>query len=103
VTDASGCSRCDSIVISFTTGVVSLTEPTPIDIFPNPNHGEFTVSGLDFLVNELEIHNAYGQLVYRKTATRRQETISISSIPSGVYFVTIKNEHLFKVKKFIME
>ena len=61
-----------------------------LKILPNPTTGELNVGGLNGATT-LEVFNLLGQKVYsRYEPVNSEETIDISSQPTGVYFVVVK-------------
>ncbi|MBI4930729.1 MAG: T9SS type A sorting domain-containing protein [Bacteroidetes bacterium] len=58
-----------------------------IDIYPNPNNGEFAVYGLQFPV-QIQIYNSLGQKVHKQTINSRQESINLLE-SKGIYFYRV--------------
>lgn len=71
-----------------------------INIFPNPNSGQFTVYSLQSIV-ELSVYNIFGEKVFYKTINRKQETINLSEA-NGIYFAHIQTEKGTVVKKIVV-
>ncbi len=69
-----------------------------ISIYPNPVSNLITVKGDNIKVESIEILDLNGKLVLRKNMA---QTIDISSIASGVYFVKINTENSTFAKKII--
>lgn len=92
----------DNIWIATSTGVsklsntpvsVSMITSNPIEIYPNPGTGVFSIRG-DHHINELHlnIRNISGQLVQSKTIHLQKEcTFEIHGAP-GIYFVEISQD-----------
>jgi hypothetical protein len=92
----------DNIWIATSTGVsklsntpvsVSMITSNPIEIYPNPGTGVFSIRG-DHHINELRmnIRNISGQLVQSKTIHLQKEcTFEIHGAP-GIYFVEISQD-----------
>jgi hypothetical protein len=66
-------------------------------IFPNPTSGKFEISGNE--INELEISNLVGDLIYKGNSTH----INISEEPKGIYLVKITSAKGAITKKIIKE
>ncbi|MET3876504.1 T9SS type A sorting domain-containing protein [Chitinophaga sp. OAE865] len=68
-----------------------------IKVFPNPNNGNFrvTIRGIrgDML---MQLHDTWSQ-VMRQYEVRRDADVSISDLPSGVYFLIIYHKDTMKV------
>lgn len=75
-------------------------------IYPNPTNGSLSLSLPQIKNNtELYIYNAIGQKVYSQyyqaNATGTKININLD-LPSGIYFVALKNKKIISVQKFIM-
>lgn len=92
-TDAIGCAKSISVTqdVSACTGIEKLANAENlIQIYPNPNNGEFTLQS-DFDIT-LSIVNAVGQVV--KTLSVNQNngrSVSITEMANGIYFVIGQN------------
>ncbi|MBI4946060.1 MAG: T9SS type A sorting domain-containing protein [Bacteroidetes bacterium] len=61
------------------------------NVFPNPTNGQFTVHCPQFTIGNnynLDIYNMMGEIVFRQTVNRQQETINLDD-PNGIYFLLI--------------
>jgi hypothetical protein len=70
------------------TSVNSLSSESDLEIFPNPNNGQFTIqhSGLKEKT-ELQIVDVLGKLVLKKEIIADATTIDLSSQSNGVYYL----------------
>jgi YD repeat-containing protein len=66
---------------------VTLTE---VSVYPNPVTDVLTVSGVQAGAT-LTVTSLSGSTVVRKTLADTQTTLSVSSLPSGIYFVTVRS------------
>ncbi|WP_299886066.1 T9SS type A sorting domain-containing protein [uncultured Lacinutrix sp.] len=82
----------------FTLGTVE-NELTGYSIFPNPAKDVVTIKGLENNLKSVEIYNISGQKVM--TAVNNLETINISKLQSGVYFVKLSTEEANTTIKLI--
>lgn len=73
-----------------------------ITIFPNPNNGNFTIQ-LDTISenNAVEIYSVLGKKVYEKSGIKTN-TIEISNLEKGIYFIKVNNKNNSKTKKVIV-
>jgi len=71
-------------------------------VYPNPSNGKFQVSSFKFQVERMEVYNVLGEKVYSSPINHEQSRvlgINLSSQPSGVYVLNVKNENRsFSVK-----
>ena len=73
-----------------------------VSVHPNPVENVFTIRS-EVSLDKLEIHSVIGQLMYGRTLqNKKTETIDISNLPQGTYFVKVFAEsyaHVFQVVK----
>lgn len=50
----------------------------------------------------LEIRNINGKEILKKEIDKKKENIDVSSLPAGLYYITIRNEHTAKTKKIVI-
>ena len=73
-------------------------------IYPNPNNGSFTVSGLAGNGTiKIDIVNLVGKLIYNKEACSENEVIDISDQPNGIYLVRIISGSQVVTKQIIKQ
>ncbi len=108
-----GCFNTNTLSIQVTTctGLVTLSgvDAQNINIFPSPANTELNVELL-FLngasassATSILITNSLGQIVYNSKINTHKTVISISDLPVGIYFVTIKSGTSSLTKKIIIE
>ncbi|HEY9260365.1 T9SS type A sorting domain-containing protein, partial [Chitinophaga sp.] len=67
-----------------------------INVFPNPNNGQFTVKIRGIRGDmQMELHDVWSQ-VLRKYEVKGDKDINITSLPSGVYFLVIYHKETMK-------
>ncbi len=73
-----------------------------INLYPNPNSGQFTISGIgkDMLI---EVYDYTGEKIITSTATRETMELNISNYPNGFYLIRIldKDGNLVSQKKVV--
>ncbi|MBX3164105.1 MAG: T9SS type A sorting domain-containing protein [Bacteroidetes bacterium] len=82
-----------------TTGIrkISVTNPMGLSVYPNPSDGKFTVSAADLNAShqtKLVVQNVLGQTVFESSyigKTELKETIDLSALSQGVYFIKVSN------------
>ena len=106
VTDTNGCEAFDSVYVQLTIGINTI-DGISLNIYPNPNNGEFTLNAnfntaIDFT---LDIINLNGKTIYSKEfngVDTINESIDIDEYSKGVYYVRIVNENFVKQEKVIV-
>jgi Secretion system C-terminal sorting domain/Beta-propeller repeat len=79
---------------------------TDIDLYPNPNNGEFilTTTNLDFNgTKELSIYNMLGELVYHSTISQDQKLLDLKEIANGCYQVVLHGDGFSSTAKWIKQ
>ncbi len=85
---------------------VEMNEPqNQFTLYPNPANTFVTLSAVEGLTrnSDLQIHNAQGQLVSHSTFDVQHSTFDISSLSSGIYFLTLDNGEQTVSRKFVKE
>ncbi|MCC7302851.1 MAG: T9SS type A sorting domain-containing protein [Bacteroidia bacterium] len=92
-----------SVNCSEITGMNSGTQPEPFHIFPIPVSNQLNVISTFGENFQLEISNAYGQLVLSEKRTSQDHTqIDVSDLPDGIYIVVLRTgSHAFS-KPFLI-
>jgi titin len=88
-----------------TVGVKEITSNKGFSVYPNPASSEIEVSIGQEAVSSIEIYNLLGEMIYTTSNVKQQTTneIDISSFPVGAYFIEIKTEKGYEIKKFVKE
>jgi len=88
------------------TGIVNqYTDAGNLVIYPNPASGKFMISGMknNKLSGQITIYSLNGQTILRKKISSTSESIDISSVPKGAYFVTLDSQEGKFVGKLIVK
>jgi hypothetical protein len=72
------------------------------NIFPNPVHDNFIVSGMTG-VTRVKLVNAIGEEVLNFNATQFEQEIDVSHLPGGFYFIKAENRKGRGVFKLLKE
>jgi len=86
ITDHNGC--VDSVCQSIATGIPSIGNAPSVKIFPDPNNGYFTISGIA-KGQVIEIYNYTGQQVGNYISDDNSMHLDIADKANGVYMVRI--------------
>ena len=106
VSDSSGsdCAWIDYIVFP-ASDVIAITQETTMDgivLYPNPNHGQFSIN-LSEEDCETSVFNSMGQQVYQQSNAKGLTTLNLESLNNGMYFVTVKSANSISTLKFVKE
>ncbi len=82
-------------------GVGVHSQDAGIELFPNPNDGNFIVK-TPSLQGEISIYSVTGNLVYEvKTQHATQINVKMENMPNGIYFLNFKSEKFNITKKMV--
>lgn len=84
------------------TGLFNLSEEATITLYPNPNHGEFTLLSNITGNFEINIFDLRGSKVYSETRTIDSHSDFKLDLISGVYFLEINTKEKKFIKKVII-
>ncbi|MCH2229079.1 MAG: PKD domain-containing protein [Crocinitomicaceae bacterium] len=86
-TDGNGC--IGSIVVSAEVkdcAGISDETLTGVSLFPNPNDGNFVITGLD-LGTEYQIYDERGRLIVSAFVNSNEEHVTVPNVQAGIYYV----------------
>jgi len=84
-------------------GIEELTDEQEINLYPNPTSEYLTVRAEGEKIKELRVINVLGEEVLKKKLNDYTETIDVSSLAKGIYFLEVKTEKGISIKKLIKE
>ncbi|MBK7443982.1 MAG: T9SS type A sorting domain-containing protein [Bacteroidetes bacterium] len=80
------------------------TESVDFSIYPNPANGSLNVNFEEPVNNGIvEIFNFTGTLLYSETVNGYATTIDLSTLPAGMYFVSITADNVVQRQEFIKQ
>ncbi|MCL2074311.1 MAG: T9SS type A sorting domain-containing protein [Marinilabiliaceae bacterium] len=96
--------ECDSVfsnnvVVTIDDVGINFEKNDEIVIYPNPTSGKFSVFSFQFSVENIEIFDIAGRLVF--TPNPIEGAFDITHLPNGIYFVRIKTDNEIITKKII--
>lgn len=99
-----GGSQNYSLIVNGATGISLSNNDFAVDnqffVYPNPAHNQLYFSNVNNLeIEKMSITDVAGKLVFETTS--QMESIDISNLQSGVYFIRFNTEGKTVVKKFI--
>lgn len=88
-----------------TTGIKNPSkEKKDIYVFPIPATNEITVQSSEFKVENVEVYDVLGEKILSQQATNgKQQTINVSELNAGIYFVKVRGEKQECLAKFVKE
>jgi hypothetical protein len=102
-TDGNNCSASDSNAVDVSVCIGIADDMfSQIEISPNPNNGQFKVTGL-VSGAQIEIMDLRGKVVLRSTASMNEEIVNLNGQSAGLYFVRITNENESRQYKVVVE
>lgn len=110
VTNANGCEGSSSIMVTVDAcaGIGEPDAKTGISIFPNPNHGEFTLAIANAAqgIARITVANTTGKVIYSGaivlSGTYQTENISLGSIGSGIYLLKVETNEGTSLQKLVI-
>jgi hypothetical protein len=105
VSDANGCSVCDTTVTIGVTGIREEHLSNGIHISPNPGSGKFQIEVDDVKMKgaAITIYNAVGEKRMQLKLENGMRTVDLSSEPDGIYFITIGTNGAAGTKRLIIQ
>ncbi len=98
-----------SVMCSICTGINEISENANIQVYPNPNNGNFTIK-LELEEKEainFKIFSALNKVVFEEKSLAIEsdysKTINLSMFASGIYYLQITGENTSLVKKIIIQ
>jgi hypothetical protein len=78
-------------MIGFPAAAPTVTNASKVAIYPNPVSNELTVNAGSGSYNTLNISSIIGQVLISQEFNT-QAKVNVSSLPSGIYYVTLRGE-----------
>lgn len=97
------------ITSSWPSGVKEKTNFVNVQIYPNPNNGDFTLklNPVKSVVADLTVTNTNGTVLYTENglniAGKMQKHLKLGNLSPGVYYLNIQNSESKTVQKFIVK
>lgn len=102
-TDANGCSatKTISVKVDGCTGIDEMAQVSAVNIYPNPNNGQFTIQSSHDL--RVKLVNALGQVVNEFKLTPDNDfKVEVSGLAKGIYFIQAETDSNTMSKKVII-
>ena len=101
ITDTNSCNYSSDTVYLFVNEVAE-NSYQKINIFPNPNDGNFTISNNSSKQIYVRIYNNIGKLIIERQSSEKYNFFNLSNFSEGVYFIEIIGEEINKYEKIII-
>lgn len=92
VTDAIGCSTCDTVVVSFSTSIKNNADATIFSVYPNPFKDKIYLNTAKQFV---EVYTVLGEKIFTRSSMDGIQDytneIDLTTTKSGMYFIVIKD------------
>jgi len=104
VTNANGCSKTSAnvtVTVPCREGEIISENNFNVNIFPNPNHGEFTIrfSNKPSAPVQIQLTDAIGNVVKKLETMDESLIVKESNLAEGIYFLSLKNKNGVLLKK----
>lgn len=73
-------------------GIDGIEINNKINLFPNPNTGEFEISLSKEKLKRIEIYNIAGILLFEKSINLYSHKFNMETLSSGIYFIKVEDE-----------
>jgi len=96
--------RLDDINIAKVTsgvGIKTISSNNAISIFPNPTSGILNVNAIE-VNSSIEVINVIGEKVYSNTLVKGNNSIDLSGLSNGAYFVKLNSNNQITTKKVVL-
>lgn len=92
-------------IAEFTTLPLSIgnNQNNALVIFPNPNHGQFEITGSNISGSVVSVYNIAGKQVFSQSLDSNHMSVNISHCESGVYIVEIMNQGVRTTTKLLIQ
>jgi len=107
---SNNCTSANSDTVNVVlTGIEGHAVNSIIEVYPNPNSGQFNVAIMTTMEKhfDLLIYHSLGSLVYEEKGLvvngNFEQNVDISSLPSGIYYLIFRNSDGDILRKIILE
>ena len=86
---------------STSTGITSITSSDVLQIYPNPTTDKLTIQTSATDKSNVEISDLSGKVIGQYSISGTDNTINVSDLSTGSYFIKVSNNQSNTVKKFV--
>jgi hypothetical protein len=87
--------------VSGSVGIKTNSSAEAISIFPNPTSGILNINAIE-VTSSVEVYNVIGDKVYSGTLVKGNNSVDLSSLANGAYFVKLNSNNQITSKKVIL-
>lgn len=86
----------------FQTGITEIKN-TDVSIYPNPANERIHIVQRETIYQSVQIFNTLGEVVYGQNQIQQDQQLDVSTLPSGIYFISLRGPNGFLEKKLIIK
>jgi hypothetical protein len=109
-TGANGCSNAakDTLVVDACVGIDELTSDLGLNVYPNPNTGEFTfeINSSSDITGNISVISIDGRVVYKDAINGNgfiSQTINITDLANGIYYLRLETKDAIRTYKVLKQ
>lgn len=105
-TNSLGCSTNTNVtvlVIICTNVQSQVMAMNPVNIYPNPNRGEFTIELVNGETKEIEVLDLTGRVILKSRTDKDAVEVNIKDLANGLYYVKVHSANATDIFKVIKE
>ena len=105
-TDNNGCSNTATVqlVVSACVGINNISSSAQgINIYPNPNNGEFTVELNNGINKSISITDLSGKVILSANTSDNKINFNLNKFAVGMYYVKIQSGNITEVLKVVKQ
>ncbi len=79
-----------------------LLKDLQLTIYPNPNDGTFVIENLPENITQIQLFDVTGKVVQDLTNQVKNNTIRVSNIEKGIYFIKLYNDSFYATQRIVV-
>ncbi len=94
VSDSIGCSDTSNAIVNDLLGIENIRIKDVIEVYPNPNQGEFMLKISEPLNGTMRLYNVAGEVILKKQISAYQSEVKfeLETLQIGMYFININTD-----------
>ncbi len=86
--------------IGIPAGIATMSNVANVEVYPNPVNDELTIKADNGSYTTMTITNTMGQQLMKQALNTTQTKVNVKTLPSGIYYITLRGDSGVKVQKF---